>query len=158
MTRLEIIKGLKNYFAIHELVGPDVYFKYKDNSWFVFQTDALHCLLIMREKIGKPFTINNWFWHGQYDERGFRDNLSHIFREKTFEDKLYLSGHVLGCAFDFKVKNMSSPEVRNWIVNNPNLFPCKIRLENRLNGKPISWVHFDTKYYEKNPKIYLFDV
>jgi len=158
MSRDEIIKDLKNYFIIQELVGPNVYNKYGDNSWFVLQTDILHCLLIIREERGNPITVNNWHKNGQYDERGYRDNLSHIYYEKTLDNSLYLSGHVLGCAFDFTEKNISAQETRNWIFNNENLFPCKIRLEHRFNGKPISWCHIDTKHYESNNKVHFFDV
>lgn len=158
MTRADIIKDLKNYFAIYELVGKDTYEKHSDNSWFVFRTEALHCLLIMREGIGLPFTVNDWYWGGRFDERGYRSNIQHIAKEKTLDGVLYLSGHPLGCAFDFKVKEMGSESVRTWIIENEDLFPCKIRLEHKKNGKPISWVHFDTKYYEKNPKTYLFNV
>jgi len=47
-----------------------------------------------------------------------------------------------------------------WIYDYDCLFPCKIRLENKnlRTGETINWVHFDTCYYEKNPKVYLFNV
>ena len=160
MSRSDVIKELKNYFQIYELVGPDVYRKHGENAWFVFRTETLHCLLIMRKGINKSFTVNTWFWDGIYDERGYRSNIQPIVEEKTLDGILYVSGHPLGCAFDFKVKDMSSDLVREWIVKNAASFPCKIRLEN-INiskGRSISWVHFDTKYYEQNPKVYLFNV
>ena len=162
MNRDQIIERLKNYFELYELVSPNVYNKYGESAWYVFRTDTLHCLLIIREKLDKPIHINNWYFakpgERVFDERGYRDNLSNIAEEKTLDGVLYLSGHVLGCAFDFHINGMSSTSVRNWIVENGDLFPCKIRLERRLNGKPISWVHFDTKHSVNNPKVYLFDV
>ncbi len=157
-TRGEIIQKLTHYFRIEELVSELVFKKHGNNAWFVFNTETLHCLLLMREGIGKSFTINTWLWGGDYDERGFRENVSSITYNKTMRERLYTSGHVIGCAFDFKVKGMSAPEVRDWIETNEEIFPCKIRLEDLKNGTPITWVHFDTKHYENNPKVYRFDV
>jgi len=161
MNRYEIITELSKYFSIKELVSEKVYNTYKDNAWALFRTETLHCLLIMRVGIDRAFTVNNWSYVSEgviYDERGYRENISDIAKGKTEKDLLYTSGHVLGCAFDFKVKGMSSEDVRVWILENSELFPCKVRLENRMNGKPITWVHFDTKYYNKNPKVYLFNI
>ena len=53
---------------------------------------------------------------------------------------------------------MTSVEVRAWIVANADLFPCKIRLERNMGGKPINWVHMDTMADEGAPKVYQFDV
>lgn len=158
MEREEIIKDLRQYFEAHELVGPNVYHKYGDESWFVFETNALHCLLLMREGIGKSFSVNNWFWKGNFSQRGYRDNTQEIVKSKTIKGKLYLSGHVLGNAFDFTVKGMISEDVRDWIIEHQDIFPCKIRLEHKKNGTPISWVHFDNNDFKKNSKIYLFNV
>jgi hypothetical protein len=158
MKRTDIIKRLKKYFKIQELVGPNVYNAHKDESWFVFSTDTLHCLLLMREGLGKPFLINNWLWGGQFDERGFRDDTQPILRNAAIKKRLYLSGHVLGRAFDITVIGMEAEDARNWIIKNEVIFPCKIRLEHLKNGVPISWLHFDTNDYPNNPKIYLFNV
>lgn len=158
MKRHEIIKDLKKYFKIQELVGPNVYNKYGNESWFVFETNALYCLLLMREGINKPFNINNWFKGGIYSQRGYRDNTQKILKYKTDKRQLYLSGHILGNAFDFVVKGMVSEDVRDWIIKHQDIFPCKIRLEHKKNGTPINWVHFDNNDFEKNPKIYLFNV
>lgn len=158
MERINIIKNLKNYFIIQELVSPSVYKKYKNDSWQFLQTDALHCLLIIRKGVGDYCTINDWDNGGKYKESGLRDNLGSIFKSFFKKAILYLSGHVLGCGFDLKFKNTSAIDVREWIVKNADLFPCKIRLENLKNGKPITWTHFDTKHLDRNPKVYLFNV
>ncbi len=158
MDRYEIIRELKKYFNIHELVGPRTYKKYKDNAWQFFETDALHCLLITRELIDDQCTINNWFWGGKFKESGLRTNLQSIFKNYFKRGVLYLSGHNLGNAFDLKFKNTPATLVRKIIVENADLYPCQIRLENLKNGKPISWTHIDTKQLERNPKVYLFNV
>ena len=162
MERSEIITKLSKYFSIKELVSEEVYNKYRDDAWALFRTETLHCLLIIRIGIGKSITVNNWSYKKKYetkfDERGYRENLCDIVLKKTKRRIIYISGHVLGAAFDFTVKGMGAVDVRQWILKNENLFPCKIRLENKMNGEPINWVHFDTKYYERNSKVYFFNI
>ena len=153
MNRNEIISDLEQYFHKFELVDVPTFNKYGARSWQFFDTNILHVLLIIRQGIGKPIIVNDWKDGGIYEERGLRTNIGQICKNKTQLGKLYLSGHVLGKAFDFKVKGMDSSDVRKWIFDNKDLMPCKVRLENN-----VSWVHIDTKYLRGNPKIYIFDV
>ena len=158
MNKDDIIEALKEYFVIQELVGKATYKRYGEDSWQFLNKDALYCLLIIREGINRPCTINNWHIGGKYQQRGLRTNVQQLFRGFFTRRKLYLSGHVLGCAFDLTFKGVDANEVRRWIVNNSELFPCKIRLERMLNSRFISWVHIDTKHLKRNPKVYLFDI
>lgn len=158
MNRSQILKRVKKRFKIHELVGRFTYRIHGERSWKFFSTDALYALLIIRDNINRPMTINNWYWGGKFSQRGLRTNLQNLFRQMFLSRRLYLSGHVLGEAFDFDVKGMTPMQVRKWIVANQNLFPMKLRLENKKNGKQINWVHVDVIHEEKNPKVYLFDV
>lgn len=158
MNRNEIISDLEQYFEKYELVDVLTYNKYGEKSWQFFDTNILYVLLLIRTGINRQITVNNWKWGGIYQERGLRTNLSKITRGKTKDNQLYLSAHIMAKAFDFKVKDMDSEDVRMWIVKNQSIFPCKIRLEHKKNGIPITWVHIDTKYLSSNPKVYLFDV
>jgi hypothetical protein len=152
MNNAEVLRRIKLYFEIKELVPNAVIKKYGAlTCWQFLDIDALHSLLVVREGIGKGITVNT----PGAQQKGLRHNRSDMVIKKI---SIYLSAHMMGKAFDFKVLGMKSEEVRNWIVNNANLFRCKIRLEHKLNGKPISWVHLDTFYLESNPKVYLFDV
>lgn len=155
MNRAEIITELKKYFNIHELVDEPVYSIFGERAWRFFSTDLLHSLLIIRKQLNKPMTINTWKWGGRFSQRGLRHNQSSMVRSKS---RPYLSAHMMGKAVDFNVKGITPNEVRLWIVNHADLFPCKIRLERNLRGNPINWVHLDIVDEEKNPKIYLFDV
>ena len=155
MKREQIINQLRQYFEVYELVDKIVFDVHGHNSWKFFSTDLLHCLLIIRKELGKPITINNWYWGGSLSQRGLRHNLSNMVLKKT---RLYLSAHMMGKAIDFDVRGMTAGEVRKWINDNPDKFPCKIRLENRMKGEPISWVHLDIIDEKTNPKVYLFDV
>lgn len=152
MNNAEVLRRIKLYFEIKELVPNAVIKKYgAPTCWQFLDIDALHSLLVVREGIGKGITINTI----GSQQKGLRHNRSAMVIKKI---SIYLSAHMMGKAFDFKVSGMKSEDVRNWIVKNANLFRCKIRLEHKLNGKVISWVHLDTFYLESNPKVYLFDV
>lgn len=157
MDRFEIIDNLKQYFVIQELVGKWTYKFFGETSWKFFTTNTLYMLLIIRINLGKPITINNWHKGGRFSQRGLRTNLQKIFFDAFKAKRLYLSAHILGRAFDFDVKGMTANEVRDWLVNNANIFPFKVRLEEKLSGKYISWVHADTISERKNPKVYLFN-
>ena len=146
---------IKDYFKIEELVDRTVFEKYGEAAWKFIDKDLLACLLVVREGIGFPMTINNWKWGGQFSQRGLRHNMSSLVKNKT---RLYLSAHIFGKGVDFDVQGMDSVEVRKWIVANADKFPCKIRLERNLAGIPISWVHLDIMSDDSKPKVYQFDV
>ena len=149
---------IEDFFCIEELVSETVFNRYGLDSWQFIDADLLKCLLIIRVGLSSSITINNWKWGGKFSQRGLRENTSRIVSLKTLNDKLYLSAHTMGKALDFDVKGYTAPEVREWIVANADKFPCKIRLENELNGKQISWVHLDVFENKKNPKVYLFNI
>lgn len=158
MKRQDLLKDIQKYFKIYEFVGKWTYKIHKKRAWKFFSSDLLECVLIIRENLNKPMTINDWYWGGKFSQRGLRTVLQQIVRNTFYRGRLYLSAHLLGEAIDFDVKGMTADEVRNWIVDNATLFPCKIRLEQSKNGKNINWVHLDTFWEEKNPKVYLFKV
>lgn len=147
------------YFRVEEILSPQAYEAFKGYSnYFIlsrFDPRLLEVMVFIREELDQPIRINDWLWGGPFQERGWRDHLTRIVKNKT---KVYFSGHVLGMAFDFDVEDMTAVEVRNWLVKNADRLPHKIRLENLLNGKPISWVHLDVCNEPKNPKVYLFDI
>ena len=149
------MKTIKDYFDIEELVDATVFKTHGQNAWKFMDKSLLDCLLIIREKLGKPMTINNWHKGGQFSQRGLRTNISPMVKGKT---GLYLSAHLFGKAVDFDIVGMTAVDVRAWIVANAALFPCKIRLERNMAGKPINWVHLDTLAGESDPKILQFDV
>lgn len=158
MRRDAVIRDLKEYFDISELVGPETHKRHGERAWKFFSTDALQALLITRVNIDRKITVNTWAWGGRFSQRGLRTNVQNILRQLTKSLKLYLSGHVLGEAFDFDVEGMTAVEVRQWIYDNRHLYPMRIRLERNKNGSPITWVHLDTIQELHNPPVYFFDV
>jgi hypothetical protein len=158
MTDEKIYADIKKYFKVQEFVSPKVYKKYGERSWKFLCPRLLHTMLVIRILADKPITINNWSNGGRFSQRGLRSNLGAIFMSKFRKGRLYLSGHVLGKAADFDIKGMTAPGVRNWLETIEDQLPYKIRLEDTMNGKPISWVHIDMLWEERNPHIYRFKV
>lgn len=145
--RNAIIKALGKYFHVKELVCPHCFAKWGERSWQFLDTDALHCLLILRETIlCRPMYING----KTHTQRGLRCNLCEIVKSKT---TVYLSPHPMGKAWDFTVSGMTAEQARQKIISNANLFPCNIRLE-----ADKSWVHFDVmQQYGITAKVYIFN-
>ena len=150
------------YFDVEELVSSGAYNKYKHlgNYFFLARFDIrlLETILTIREAINKPITINNWKWGGKFDERGLRDTSTPMVQKRAKNDDSWLSGHCLSMAIDFDVKGMTANDVRQWLLDNKEILPHKIRLERKFNGEYISWVHLDVCNEPRNPKVYLFDV
>lgn len=132
MEREEIIKELKNYFRIGELVCNHIYNKFKDQAWMFLSTPLLHTLLVLRtEIINLPMIVNT----STLKQRGMRCNMCPLVKAKTGP---YISAHVTGNGIDFTCNTKSAEEIRNIIKANQDKLPYKIRLEDNVN-----WVHFD---------------
>ena len=158
MKDKEILEGIKEYFDIYELVGKRTYKKFGESAWQFMDIRTLHCLLIIRKGLNKQIIVNDWKFGGSMEQRGLRTYVQNMIKNMIQKKRLYLSPHIFGKAIDFSVKGMNAQEVRYWILQNSVLFPCKIRLEHRLKGKPITWVHLDTFHKESNPDVYFFDI
>lgn len=137
------------FFTLQELVCKHVYDKYGEMAWMFLDDKAVITLDLIRRSLDRSITVNNWADGGKYDERGLRCNLCSIVKNQTEKDKVYMSAHCLGRAFDFTVDGISAGEVRVWIAANKNLLPYNIRLETG-----VSWVHMDT--YDTGLKIHFF--
>lgn len=152
MGRSDVIRELKSYFGIKELVCPDMYKKFGELCWQFFDRDFLETLLVIRRDILKvPMVCNNWANGGNYAQRGFRCNLCQISRDKTVAGKLYASSHCNGAAGDFTVEGMTAEEARQKIINNKDILPVNIRLED-----DVSWLHLDIYDQMNGQKVHLF--
>lgn len=158
MTDVEIYDKIRKYFKIEEFVNKKTYQKYGQGAWMFICPRLLETMLVIRESIGFPITINTWHRGGRFSQRGLRTNIGQIVRKKTLRGIMYLSAHTMGRAVDFDVSGMTANEVRDWIKSNHALLPYKIRLEHKMRGKTISWVHLDVFYSVNNSKVYLFNV
>ena len=150
MLRSEIIAALRQYFAISDLVCPDVFLKFGEHAWQFFNTTYLHTLLVVRLDILKaPMICNNYTkTGGTFKQRGLRCNLCALVVEKTNAGKIYLSAHTTGQAGDFDVVGMTALQARQTIIDNIVRLPFPIRLEDG-----VTWLHVDV-YDSGNNKPY----
>lgn len=146
MKRDEIIKALRQYFQVSELVCEHTHSKWGERSWQFLDTEYLHNLLVIRRDILQlPMVCN----HDDAHQRGLRCNLCQIVADST---EVYLSSHVLGRAGDFTVQGITAREARSRIRNNAHLLPYPLRMEGG-----VSWLHIDTSpQYGINQKVYEF--
>ena len=132
MPREEIIKQLKPYFDVKELVCKHIYSRFGEQSWMFLSTQLLHVLLCLRTDILRmPMQINT----NTMNQRGMRCNMCPLVKSKK---SVYVSGHTTGNAIDFNCEGKTAEEIREIIKAKPLLLPCKIRLE-----RDTQWVHLD---------------
>lgn len=147
--RNKLIRQLKPYFNIRELVCPHVYERFKNNAWQFISTELLSTLLTLRTVvINKPMIINNWSSNGSYSQRGLRCNLCSLVQDKN---TCYLSAHSLGKAVDFNVPEQTAEQIRKIIKENIDKFEYPIRLE-----EGTSWVHIDCYTLDDSIKLVTF--
>lgn len=144
MTREEILREIKRFFDVEELVCDHTYAKWGEQSWQFLDTDYLHCLLVIRRDIIKvPMWCNSKKMH----QRGLRCNMCEEVKKKK---EVYLSAHCLGKAGDFTCTEptMTAEKMRQLIKANADLLPCPIRIE-----AGVSWLHFDVRSDDSRPAI-----
>jgi hypothetical protein len=151
MTRDEILRDIKKFFDVDELVCDHAVAAYKDRAWRILDTNYLHALLVIRRDILKrPMYCNSKTAH----QRGYRCNMCQLVKSKK---SIYVTPHGLGKAGDFTVVGMTAQQARELIKQNAHLLPCKVRLERwDSTGVEISWLHLDTIDEPQNPKVYEF--
>lgn len=149
LSEEEVRYEIKKYFAIKELVGSKTHKKFGEKAWMFLDYRLLYALLIVRVFLNKSITVN----YGRKKQRGLRSISQQIVKNKVYQNKLYLSAHLMGKAVDFDVEDYTADSVREWILRNKNLFPFKIRLEGNT-----SWVHLDVFYDIDKPKVSIFYV
>lgn len=152
MKRSEVIKELKKYFDIRELVCPHTYNVWKDRAWLFLQTDALRILLALRIDILKvPMVVNTYHTGQNVTQRGLRCNLCPLMKDSTLKNKLYLTAH-RGGAWDIvftSSSDMTAAKARKTIIEKKHLLPCNVRIE-----KDVNWLHIDV--YDMDEKVYSF--
>lgn len=146
-NRDDIIRELRRFFQVSELVCEHTHSKWGERSWQFLDTAFLHNLLVIRRDILQvPMTCN----HDRANQRGLRCNRCELVKSKT---SVYLSSHILGKAGDFTVQGMTAQEARSRIRNNAHLLPYPLRMESGVN-----WLHIDTMpQYGVTQKVYEFN-
>ena len=131
-----------NFFALHELVPKEVYKEYERVNklyrlWYVFDPRMLFTIDRLRERYGKMI-MNNWFWGGNHQYRGWRDSEVKIGAS--------LSQHKFGRAADLVSVEHTAEEIRNDILADPFHDDFKYITCIEL---AVLWLHFDIRNFDK---------
>lgn len=119
---------------LYEVLPKVLYDKYStrgDLLWMMFDSRLLRTYDMMR-KIYGPTYLNNWYWGGPRQERGFR-----LFDTKT---GAAFSQHKFGRALDMTFRDYDADEVRNDILNSPYSITFQYIACVEMD---VSWLHID---------------
>lgn len=131
------------YFKIEELVSKNMYEKYGDRCWELFDPRILESIDEIRQLFKQPITVNNWHIGGRFQYRGFR--------ESECKEGSEFSQHRFGRAIDFDIKNILSSQARQGIIKYyKEWFPYIKYVEDDVN-----WNHIDCRN-SKYDGIHLF--
>ena len=131
------VKMQSKYFKIHELVPQKMYEKYGEKAWRYVDVRLIETIDKLKEHFNLgTMSINNYFWGGNRHWSGIRTPES--------PDYSYGSQHSYANAFDIVFSAYSAEEVRNFIIDNPNIFKYVKGLE-----LGVSWVHLDVRNEDK---------
>ena len=135
MTRVK----LTHHFFLDEFVCPEIYSARGGQSAQMIDMRIIMAAQYLREQLGKPITINNWWNGGQYHESGLRE-----FNTRTGAK---WSQHKFGRAIDVKVAGMTPREFYAAVMSHENYL-----IENQLVttieniASTPTWVHLDCRY------------
>jgi hypothetical protein len=122
-------------FSLAEFVPPTIYEHFVDKSiWFV-DPKIVQMAQFIRDRFGKPITINNYLTGGSYQYSAFRDSACTIGATN--------SQHRHGRAIDFRIQGMSPMEIRADIIKNFDLYrPSGLTT---IEGGTPTWTHIDCR-------------
>ena len=131
---------IPKHFKIYELVPKDLFEHYKKRQyylWGLFDYRTLVTADNLRKRYGK-MTINDWYWGGSNQYRGFRPPDCTVGAA--------LSQHKMARALDMIPKSTDAYRIRNDILNDSYHEDFKYITCLEID---ISWLHFDVRNYDK---------
>jgi len=146
------------YFKAYELVDRETFLRLGNDSFTLFDKDALQALDDLREFFGVGVAVNNWYWHTdipeeQWEEKGIFQWRGWRTLVKARKLGAPRSAHARGKAFDCDIKGVTAEDARSRIIANKN-HPLLCRITRMESG--VSWVHFDVIELHGVERIYLF--
>ena len=124
---------VSKYYYVHEFVPEHIYKEYGEKAWRFINAGLIETYDTLKERFPKgSITINNYFWGGDRHWSGLRTPQSPYYSETSI--------HSLGGAGDSIFSDYTAEEVRQDIINNPEIYPHVKGIE-----MGISWLHVDTR-------------
>lgn len=146
-------------FEIYELVSQYMYERWGERCWSLLDERMLRGLQVYRDQFG-PLVVNDWYWGGDYEQRGLRTFDFWLVDEEPVEYALEMyaasrSQHKYGRAVDFHSKAYTAEEMREWTYTTPRTVYFT-GIED-FNG--MSWFHGDIRNQAPNTTsgFYVFD-
>ena len=125
------------YFKIYELVPEHLFIKLGKKALRFIDSRLIESIDTIKERFPKgTMTINNYKWKGNRNWSGLRTPDSPYYSETSM--------HSFGNAVDAVFSEYSVDEIRNDIINNPDIYPHIKGLEMETN-----WLHCDTRNEDK---------
>jgi|694.fasta_scaffold18667_2 hypothetical protein len=130
-------KVSENFF-LDEFVPPDIYNERGQRAIQLIDIRVFMAAQFLRDTIGKPMVVNNWWNGGKFTQRGLRRHDS-----KT---GARWSQHKYGRGFDFHVSNMTVSEVHAIIMQHEEMLINRqwITVIEDKRDTP-TWVHCDCR-------------
>ncbi len=125
------MKVSKN-FILQEFIDPLFYDEYSEKAIWFIDARIIQSAQALRDNLGIPLTINNWYYGGQRKESGLRLPYSQNYSQ--------FSQHSFGRAVDIVSDQMSAQEMRNHLYQNKHLYPHINAIEDK-----VSWLHIDCR-------------
>jgi len=131
-------------FDINELVPPSVHARLGEEAcWQLFDRRLLKNLQWLRDRFGITYVNNGSLTYRGFDDGGFRKNGT--------------SQHNHGRAIDCHFKHYTIKQVHDILSKEYiNMPEPNIWVEKTSGGKPITWLHMDVRYSDKQG-IYYFN-
>lgn len=128
-------------FLAQEFIGKDHFnhlrSKYEDDSklehafYRYIDRDTVKVAQNIRNHIDTSMTINDWFYGGKFENRGYRE--PSFYNNQRFK----ISQHQRGLAIDFHCEKYSPKQIRNKIIPHwKDLGFNRIEMD-------VNWVHVD---------------
>lgn len=140
MEAIEADMYIPKHFKLYELFPKDFYQEFKhegDKMWWLLDDRGLMTLDMLRDRYGKVF-MNNWYWGGDKQYRGYRPPDTRIGAE--------WSQHKFGRGFDSKFADLNAEDIRQDILNDP--FDPDFEYITCIEMN-VSWLHFDVRNWDK---------
>lgn len=127
---------ISKHFKIQELVPEVIYKKRGDRAWELLNPQLLETIDTIKERFPDgSMSINTWLWNGNRHWSGLRTPDSPYYSNT--------SQHSYGNAIDAVFSKYTAEEVRQDIIDNPDIYPHVKGIET-----DISWLHIDVRNRE----------
>ncbi|MDP2218518.1 MAG: D-Ala-D-Ala carboxypeptidase family metallohydrolase [Methanolobus sp.] len=142
------------FFQIYEIIDRDTYYKYSERetiqeAWKLFTPDLLYSLDGLRDFLGSPISVNNWWGNTSTYARQYCG-----YRPPECTVGAQFSQHRMGNAADCHIKGADYDKMRLHIMENKD--DERLIKIMRIEAT-VPWLHIDMgKIPKGRNRIYLF--